>query len=99
MPKINGLEYPRVERGVVVYGPQVQPEPESPAVRVPDAVLEFLNTGTQHDLTNIKGVGKKTAGDIIASREANGPFESLENAAERVGGVSVEQLQAAGVTL
>ena len=59
-----------------------------------------LNTSSMDELRNaIKGVGKKTAGDIIASREADGPFESLEDAAERVGGVSLEQLQAAGVTL
>lgn len=47
----------------------------------------------------IDGVGKKTAGDIVASREADGPFQSLEDCAERVGGVSAEQLEAAAATV
>jgi len=58
-----------------------------------------LNTASAPELTTIKGVGKKTAGDIVASREADGPFESLADCAERVGGVSLEQLEAAGATV
>ena len=83
-------------------------EREAPAITEPRELVEGdtvqgvpnLNASSLDELRNgIKGVGKKTAGDIIASREADGPFESLESAAERVGGVSLEQLQAAGVTL
>lgn len=78
------------------------PEPGAPPGAEPESadsvVLQFLNEGTASDLQNIKGVGKKTAGDIVASREADGPFESLEQCAERVGGVSLEQLEAASAT-
>lgn len=56
-----------------------------------------LNTATAAKLTSIKGVGKKTAADIVASRKADGDFKSLADCAERVGGVSVEQLEAADV--
>lgn len=58
-----------------------------------------LNTASADELTSINGVGKKTAGDIVAAREADGPFQSLEDVAERVGGVSVDQLSAANVAL
>lgn len=57
-----------------------------------------LNTATSAQLTAIKGVGKKTASDIVAHRK-KGEFKSLEDAANRVGGVSLEQLQAADVTI
>jgi len=58
-----------------------------------------LNEADVDSILAIKGVGKKTAGDIVASREADGPFESLQDAANRVGGVSLEQLVQAGATL
>ena len=58
-----------------------------------------LNKADADTLVTIKGVGKKTAGDIVASREADGPFDSLEDCAERVGGVSLEQLQSANATV
>ena len=58
-----------------------------------------LNTATAAELTAIKGVGKATARDIVAHRKKAGPFESLADCAERVGGVSVEQLEAADVTV
>lgn len=58
-----------------------------------------LNEADEKTLVTIKGVGKATAGDIVASREAGGPFESLEDCAERVGGVSLDQLQAANATV
>jgi competence ComEA-like helix-hairpin-helix protein len=58
-----------------------------------------INEADVAELVTIKGVGKKTAGDIVASREADGPFESLEQCADRVGGVSFDQLEAAGATV
>jgi len=58
-----------------------------------------LNTASASELQAIKGVGKKTAGDIVANREADGLFDSLEDAAHRVGGVSLEQLVQAGATV
>ena len=67
-------------------------EPEAGPTRI------NLNTASATELTAIKGVGKKTASDIVAHRKKR-PFESLTDCAERVGGVSVEQLEAAGVII
>ena len=58
-----------------------------------------LNTATAAELTAIRGVGKATARDIVAHRKKAGPFESLADCADRVGGVSVEQLEAAGAVV
>jgi len=109
----NQIPYPRVHQGVVIYGPVDFPGgripsdlaaqygvAEAASQRSADGgLLELLNTGGIDDLRAIKGVGKKTAGDIIASREADGPFKSLEDAANRVGGVSLGQLVRAGATV
>lgn len=58
-----------------------------------------LNEDGVDALRKIDGVGPKTAKDIVASREADGPFKSPADCAERVGGVSLEQLEAADVTV
>jgi competence protein ComEA len=59
-----------------------------------------VNTASAADIAKaIKGVGRKTARDIVANREADGPFQSLDELANRVGGVSLAQLQAADVTV
>lgn len=41
-----------------------------------------LNTAQQQDLTGIKGIGKKLSEAIIRYREANGPFQRLEDVLE-----------------
>jgi comEA protein len=38
-----------------------------------------LNTATKEELMNIKGIGEKTAGNIIEFRDNNGKFSSLED--------------------
>ena len=56
-----------------------------------------LNTATAAELAKaITGVGLKSARDIVAHRKKL-PFASLADCAERVGGVSVDQLESAGV--
>jgi DNA uptake protein ComE-like DNA-binding protein len=105
MPVIDGIPYPRLHNGKLINGPAdfplgVPPQELREAYGTDSAdsedcvVLEFLNQGTEQDLVNIKGVGQKTAADILASREAEGPFQSLEDCAKRVGGVSLKQLKA-----
>jgi len=38
-----------------------------------------INTATAAELTALKGVGDKLAASIVAYREANGPFKTVEN--------------------
>lgn len=107
----NQLSYPRVEDGVVLNGPEDWPPaklaslqnasrteteelPDLDAGEDPAGIN--VNSADEDELRGIKGVGKKTAGDIVAAREADGPFVSLNDLADRVGGVSLKQLQAAG---
>jgi competence protein ComEA len=97
MPIIDGKEYPRLENGVVLHAPRrPAPKPAAPSV----ASSLDLNTASAERISKaIKGVGRKTARDIVANREADGPFRSLDDLAKRVGGVSLSQLQAADVTV
>lgn len=107
-------EYPRLEKGVILYGPQDElrrkplpafsntereaPGTGEPMQEVDGDVLSSgpnINTAEVETLVKIKGIGRKTANDIIASREAGGPFQSLKDCADRVGGVTVNQLSAA----
>lgn len=93
---------PEIPEGEVVPDPQqaegsgenmeVVDQPDSP-------VLSILNHASADKLRTIKGVGRKTAADIIAARKSNGTFESLEDAAERVGGLSVDILEAAAAVV
>ena len=56
----------------------------------PDSLLEgeTININTAHpkDLERLPGIGEKRAGDIVAYREANGPFEQVEDI-QRVSGI------------
>jgi len=72
-------------------------DPAHPAEQLP--ILRILNGAKVDDLTAIRGVGKKTAADIVASRESAGPFTSIADAAARVGGVSVELLAKANASI
>ena len=45
--------------------------------QVPDEKVD-LNTATAEELMTLPGIGEKRAADIIADREANGPFRSPE---------------------
>ena len=52
-----------------------------------------INTATAENLAvNIKGVGKKKAEAIIAYREANGPFKSVDDL-QKVKGIGSKILQ------
>ena len=58
----------------------VQPEQSRP--EKPDSLLEGerinLNEADLYDLQRLPGIGEKRAGDILAYRQENGPFESVE---------------------
>lgn len=40
-----------------------------------------INTASAEELTQLKGVGEKLAASIVAYREANGPFKTVEDLA------------------
>lgn len=107
MPIINAIPYPRLHNGVVVHGPEDFPAGQPPADLVaayggaadvepePEPEGVNINMASADELRTIKGVGKATAGDIVSER-LEGEFISLADCADRVGGVSLRQLEAAG---
>ncbi len=65
----------------------VLPEPTA----TPETALVDLNTAGLEELKTLPGIGEKRAGDIIADREANGPFRYPEDLL-RVPGIGRETL-------
>lgn len=61
-----------------------------------------LNDATAQQLEGIRGIGPRTAQIIVGERERAGRFESLQDLADRVRGISqkkAETLGAAGLTV
>ncbi|MTB64124.1 ComEA family DNA-binding protein [Streptococcus sp. zg-86] len=54
--------------------------------------LVNLNTATEADLQTISGIGAKRAADIIAYRESNGPFQSVDDL-KNVSGIGGKRLE------
>jgi competence ComEA-like helix-hairpin-helix protein len=46
-----------------------------------------INTASATELEKLPGVGPKTAAKIIADREANGPFASIQAIVDRIKGI------------
>jgi competence protein ComEA len=61
----------------------------------PVTLLVNINTATATDLESLPGIGPVTAGHIIAYREANGPFGSIEEIqkVERIGPATFDRLR------
>jgi competence protein ComEA len=49
---------------------------------LPDVSPLDLNTATAEELTQFPGIGEELANRIVEYREANGPFESVEELME-----------------
>ncbi len=67
----------RREESVSVSSAQPSQEEERPDSLLPGEKIN-LNTADELELQRLPGIGEKRAADIIAYREANGPFESVE---------------------
>ena len=65
--------------------PDPSPAPSAEQTPAPDGKID-LNTATAEELMTLPGIGEKRAADIIADREANGPFRMPEDLA-RVDGI------------
>lgn len=59
----------------------------------PDAGLVNLNTASAGQLETLPGIGESTARKIIADREANGPYSTVEDLM-RVSGIGQKKLEA-----
>lgn len=59
----------------------------------PEGQRVSINTATAEELQTLKGIGEATAEKIVADREANGPFASLEDLT-RVSGIGEKKLAA-----
>ena len=71
----------------------------SAGAMVASLATKNVNIAISEELQTVKGVGEKTAAKILAEREKNGPFKSLEDVATRVKGVgekTVEHFKADG---
>ncbi|MEX3504843.1 ComEA family DNA-binding protein [Corynebacterium sp. LK2510] len=73
---------------VLVDGQQIHVQALGAAPLAPDAVggpssgLVSLNSATAEQLTSLPGVGQATAAAIVAHREANGPFATVDQLEE-----------------
>lgn len=62
------------------------------AGETPSSTLVNINTATAEELTALPGVGEATAANIIADREQNGPFTSIEDLM-RVSGIGEKKFE------
>ena len=67
-----------LEPGAVIETEVTVPEEEI----APDFPPVDLNTATAEELDTLPGIGESLAGRIIAYREANGPFRTIEQIME-----------------
>ena len=80
------------DRSAVEPGLTVQTETEVPEeVLAPDVDPVDINTAGVEELDQLPGIGTVLAGRIIAYREANGPFETVEDLLE-VSGIGEAKL-------
>ncbi len=67
----------RADEATVLSSQAPQPEDSTPDSLMPGETIN-LNTADAYELQRLPGIGEKRAEDIIAYREANGPFETVE---------------------
>ena len=66
-----------------IPGAVIETEVEVPREEIaPDFPPVDLNTATAEELDTLPGIGESLAGRIIAYREANGPFRTIEQIME-----------------
>lgn len=75
---------------VPAAGGSVSPTTSSASSEKPGKV--HLNRATEAELQTVSGIGQKRASDIIAYREANGPFRSVEDL-KNVSGIGEKTLE------
>ena len=92
-PTLSPVPAREAERAATAAPPADSPQtgtPEATALRLID-----VNSASSAELQLLPGIGPALAGRIIADREANGPFESLDDL-QRIAGIgprTVERLE------
>ena len=82
--EVPGLPADRLDR-IEAIADHLLGQP-APVPVVPDELKVNLNTGSLVELMSLDGIGKSKGGDIITSREADGPFTGWEDIiARRIG--------------
>ncbi len=67
----------------LTLGTSVETEIQVPQAEfIPEVTLVHLNTASEEELTTLPGIGEALARRIVAYREANGPFETVEELME-----------------
>ena len=86
-----GAPAPQVDPAAVSGGPVSAASGDTGAAPSPASPVD-LNTATAEQLDALPGIGPATAAAIIADREANGPFRSVDDLG-RVRGIGDAKLQ------
>lgn len=86
-PQGTATEKQADERAVMTGG-----DIEETGIYLPDGKVN-LNTATLDELCTVPGIGEKIAGDIIAWREENGSFRSVEQLVDEIGGIGKNNVE------
>jgi competence protein ComEA len=90
-----GMEAPKAPATTpapaVTPTPPVDPADPATATETPAAMKVNINTADEAALTSVKGVGKSKAKAIIAYREKNGAFKSVDDLT-KVKGIKAKSL-------
>ena len=95
VPTQPQVETPSPDKAASAEPQESKSKPTSPPADNSSAILININNANQEELETLSGVGPATAQKIIAFREENGPFTSIEEIQKvsGIGPVTFENIQ------